>query len=197
MCHFARIHDRIAGVNFTTPYVEATYVKGGKKTFGENEPVLMDKQLQRFLASSPIDQDLLKRTQNCINGCSQFMPELMRSVECNGYFSGALGLIGSDLASRSSKGVYLKDHKQGYHAVNIIKGGGVVTAAMDVVDSVLTYSALSISPVSETPGTLWEIATDLVPQEFMLKFSEEDLQTILKETVEGLNIDSNQFRPTF
>jgi hypothetical protein len=198
MCHFARFNDRVAGVNFTTPYVEATYVKDGKKTFKENEPVVLDEQLQRFLASSSIDKDLLKRTERCIDGCSKFMPQLKTSVEPTGYFSGALGLLGNDLASRASKGVYLKDHEQGYHAINIIKGGGVVTAVMDVVNSALSCSALRFPlKTGDISMTFRGRDTDPIPPEFMLEFNEENLQTSLEDTVAGLNIDGNQFRATF
>ena len=141
MAHLSRFNDTMAGINYCDPEVEATYVKDGQVTYQPGEqlgekPRLaeLEKEIIYQSISAPA---LIERTQRDINSSARFLPGLPKHAEAKGYVAGALGIIGG-LQSRESKEVYHSD--RGYHAINLAKGGGAVSAAMALVNNVESHS---------------------------------------------------------
>lgn len=141
MSHLSRFNYTMAGINYCDPEVEATYVKGGKIEYKVGETLDSREALGKLeadiLGKSVTDPTLLARTQRDIDGCARFMPTLPASSTPCAYVAGALGLIGG-LDTRTSKEVY--HTAEGYHAVNLSKGGGCVSTAMALVDAVEKHS---------------------------------------------------------
>jgi glycine/D-amino acid oxidase-like deaminating enzyme len=194
MGHIGRLNDRIAGVNFTTPYVEATYVSEGKQIFSAKQPVRLNPKLDSFLHLPVNSGELMDRAQACLKGCSRFMPTLQQSARPVAYLPGSLAIIGTDLTSRASQEVYIS--KNGYHAVNIIKGGGAVSAAMAVVHDVEACSSTRHGrSVSHFP----EGSKSPIPHEFVLKCDLVYVNHKAKESAVKMNLLEDvgtQYRPT-
>ncbi len=183
MCHFGRLNQDIAGVNFTTPYVEATYVKDVKQVIPKDKPVTLAPILNQFLQKPITDASFTPRTNECIAGCSHFMPSLKKSAKAVAYFPGSLAIVGTNLNSRASVEVYLSE--SGYHALNIIKGGGAVSAAMTLVQNIENYSR---SKYNSTNNHFPNGSHSPIPQEFVLKYDPKLLEERAKLTATQLQL---------
>ncbi len=142
MAQMSCFNAQYAGLNYTTLDVPGTYVAGGVLTFDKTQRLNQNSQLAQLettIINKP-SHELLDRTRVNIRGCSRFIPQLANSalVEAVGFVPGSLGLVGKDKTVRDSKEVYVD--KDGYHAVNLAKGGAAVSTAMALTHSVILAS---------------------------------------------------------
>lgn len=151
MSHLSRFNETMAGINYCDPTVEATYISGGRIEFQPGDSLDSKSRLAELerdiLQLPPTHSTLVRRTQQDIDSSTRFMPTLTQHATPVAYVGGALGLIGG-LANRDSLAVY--HSVDGYHAINLAKGGGAVSTAMTLVEHVERRSvALELMPEEE------------------------------------------------
>ena len=82
--------------------------------------------------------------------------------------------------------MYLSD--TGYHALNIIKGGGAVSAAMTLIQKVEGYSKMKYN---STKNHFPHGSHSPIPPEFVLKYDLKHLEGRAKLTATQLQLNEN------
>lgn len=183
LCHFSSLNKKLAGINYTSPHYEGTYVSEGKTTLSETEDVASKTEIstlkKNFLDIGITDEKLLARTRICITGCSQFMPMLGEYVTAIAFLPGALGIPGN-LTDRHSHYVHFSEN--GYHSINIVKGGAAVSTAMVLVEIIESHSK------SEQPKDSSTVIKSPLKAQFVISFDPKALEEILTTSFENSHI---------